>query len=657
MTDNKCSSMKDSMRSALISHLVSSTDAGAMAEAVAMNRAQRQDAIGRVMRDAARKAPMLTISGEPHVYVPDCGIYCRFTWNDLGDALYDAMRELGVKDGDFGKIDVIVKLMMRVVGTKEAVIDNSVVVMSNGVYDTNDHVLKPYDQRFVSVSRVDYPYGERFVSEKWNVFLQQMLPNRDHQKLLQEVLAMAYIDRTKVKLEYLTILKGSGSNGKSVVFGTVLRLLGSDNVSTFSISDLINSKREQNIAACNGKRLNYCSEIRTSEINLCNADAFKALVSGEPMMARSLYKEPFKACNIPILLANANTLPRITDPSMSIQRRIIIIPFDVSVDRIEQDKELGSYIADEISGVFCWVMEGLCRLQNNGYRLSIPADIEDLVSEYVSEYSSVYKWAVEKRFFSRWNSACRPEPIDMGVMQLYRNYYDWCYDNLEDTVSRNAFVRDMTERGFIKKRKADGMSFSLFIGLSEEEVRAKMIEEAIETEKSKGVTDVEVLEGYDGVIRVLGISDVERYLGLVTDSLLYYYRSGLIDGTFKETPGGPLFDVKELQRKLADAGYYRDVKSDGELVKRRIAGSRASIAARFNNEMEMRGLPFFKYSGTALTIPKKYKDKIQVPYDWQFDPDDAERLIRDHYERIYGITNEILNCDENGNERIEEEID
>ena len=73
--------------------------------------------------------------------------------------------------------------------------------------------------------------------------------------------------------------------------------------------------------------------------------------------------------------------------------------------------------------------------------------------------------------------------------------------------------------------------------------------------------------------------------------------------------------------------------------------------------MEMRGLPFFKYSGTALTIPKKYKDKIQVPYDWQFDPDDAERLIRDHYERIYGITNEILNCDENGNERIEEEID
>lgn len=610
-----------------------------MDEALAeSSRNARQDAIGRIIRDAVRISPMVMLSGEPYVYVPEDGIYCRFGWNDMGDALYDAMRELGVKDGDFGKIDTLVRLIMRAISSKEAPLDNSVVVMTNGVFDTSDHQLKPYNERFIASSKVDYGYEPQMVPERWMIFLNQMLPNKEHQKLLQEVLAMAYIDRTKVKLEYLTILKGTGANGKSVVFSTVLKLLGQDNVSTFSISDLINSKREQNVAACNGKRMNYCSEIRTSEISLNNADAFKALVSGEPVMARALYHEPFKACNIPILLANANMLPRITDPSLSIQRRIIIIPFDVHVCADDQDRELARYIEDEISGVFNWVMEGLWRLQNNGYRLSVPQDIENLVREYVNEFSSVGRWLLESRFFARWNANCSAQATDMQVTPFYKMYCSWCGRNLEKAVSRNQFIQELTEKGFPKKRKAEGYCIPVFMALNEEEVRTQLIYEAIERQREEGVTDIDVKMFQDGKVRVRGVSDAEKYLGLPPDSLLFYYRSGKLDMTYEVFDNSPVFDIRKLQDTLALIGFYREINAKGTRIDREAMNARISITKQFNKDMELRGLPLFKYSGSADTIPIKYKDKILVPHDWIYTPEGAEAIIREYYK-----TNTIVN--------------
>ena len=639
-TDSFISSMA---HEAIIEHIVENADASSVSSALGVSgRNERQDAIGRVVRDAVRKAPLVTISGEPHAYVPSQGIYVRFSFNDMGDALYDALRRLGVKDGDFLRIDQYVKLAMRVVGTKEARIDPSIVVMLNGVYDTSDHKLKKYDSGFISTSRVDYSYVPRHHSEQWSVFLSQVLPNRDHQKLLQEAIAMAYVDRTRVKLEYLTILKGSGANGKSVVFGTVMKLIGRDNVSTFSVGDLINSNRERNIAACNGKRMNYCSEIRTSEINTGNADAFKALVSGEPVMAKALYQNPFMAYNIPVLIANANSLPKITDPSLSIQRRILIIPFDVYIDAMEQDKEILRYIEDDISGVFNWVMEGLCRLQNNGYRLSVPKDIEDLVSEYISEYSSVSKWLRDRRIFARWNEACSPNNVDASLVSLYLDYKDWCYANCEDYVQRGAFARDLVGKGYTKRRKAEGVYFNFFIAMSEEEYRTKLVCEAVEMQKDKGVTDVEVTAHDDGRVRVRGVTDTERYLGLPPDSLLYYYRSGDLEGTYKISRNLPLFDVKMLQNRLAEIGYYRNVKENGRLIKRQTIVKGQTEARKFNMEMEMRGLPFFKYNGNSDMIPKKYFDKIRVPYDWEFTPEGAEELLREHFMKKYGVND--LNC-------------
>ena len=83
----------------------------------------------------------------------------------------------------------------------------------------------------------------------------------------------------------MLVLRGSGSNGKSVVFETIMGILGRENVSNFGIGALITgNERKKNIAFINGKRLNYCSEIQALEFGK-DSDTLKSLISGEPTEA------------------------------------------------------------------------------------------------------------------------------------------------------------------------------------------------------------------------------------------------------------------------------------------------------------------------------------------------------------------------------------
>ena len=104
----------------------------------------------------------------------------------------------------------------------------------------------------------------------------------------------------------------------------------------------------------------------------------------------------------------------------------------------------------------------------------------------------------------------------------------------------------------------------------------------------------------------------------------------------------PLFDVKMLQNRLAEIGYYKDVKENGRFIKRKTIVKGQTEARKFNMDMEMRGLPFFKYNGNSDMLPKKYFDKIRVPYDWEFTPEGAEELLREHFMKKYGVND--LNC-------------
>lgn len=593
------------------------------------NRNSRSDAIENVVREAVVASPIVSFSGIPHIYSERDGIYIKFDYYDFKMGIYDAMRKMHIPDGCYGSIDRIVKLCWAEVQSRRRAVDNSVVAMANGVFDTMDHTLKDFDEKFMVNTKVDYKYNPNEKAVGWQRFLNEVLPDLYLQHLLQQFIAAAYVDRKLAKIEYALILLGKGSNGKSVVFEIISALIGKDAISNFSIADLIsNNRRDQNIATCNGKRLNYCSEIRTTEIGEKNSDAFKSLVSGESQMARSLYREPFRASEIPLIMANANKLPKLADASPALQRRLLIIPFETYIPEEKQNVELAVELMQELPGIFNWAMEGLHILRSNRHKIDIPDKVKKIVADYVRENNLINRWIDENRMFSCCHPHTEPDVKWKTISTMYSEFLVWCKENNEAIKTKREFSYEVEMSGFIKARRAEGIGFLYYTQPDPEQIRIANMDIAIAMQSQLYLEKLREAATQGDKVIVEGIEDLERYLGLPKDCIYPYLRSGQLDGTYTNLgKGQPKFDVKKVQSALADAGFYTELNSDTNSCKRKATNVLKGMRESFNAQMRTMGVPIRKFSNLNGYIPVKDKDCWIVPDDWEYSRRAAELVM------------------------------
>lgn len=405
-----------------------------------------------LMRRAVMKSSLGMYGGSPHYFSGK--IYEPFKDCDFRNVIYDILNEAHLERADFTKIGNIIGTARSAMYSKDIRPDSQLMVFKNVVYDISRRREFRFHKRYVQVTKVDYEFNSRDFPMMWTNFLNQVLPDENYQKILQEFLGSIFVDRRKAKLETMLILKGSGSNGKSVVFETILGVLGRQNVSNFGLSALISgSERKKNIATINGKRLNYCSEIRATEIS-GDSDMLKSLISGEPLDARAMYGDNFMAYDIPLMMANANSLPVLRDWSYGMKRRLLVIPFDVEIPPERQNKRLSAALASEYPAIFNWMMEGRDRFIANGYKLTKSDKLDRIINEYFSECSSALKF-MDYKGYARCQDKTYAEPKWVSTASVFREYCNWCNQNTVQPYTAIAFGRALQQSGY-KRRMLNG---------------------------------------------------------------------------------------------------------------------------------------------------------------------------------------------------------
>lgn len=422
--------------------------------------AARVDAVQDLMRAAIIRSSICKFNGTPYYF--SGRIYEEMAWDDFGNLIYDLMRKCKMPNGDYSRVEGVLKVCKRVVAGKALKPDNAIVVFNNCVFDMNARRAHSFNRRWVQTTCVPYDYKPEEHVFLWRMFLDEVLPDKNMQKVLQEFLGSIFVDRRVAKMETMLVLRGSGSNGKSVVFETIMGILGRENVSNFGIGALITgNERKKNIAFINGKRLNYCSEIQALEFGK-DSDTLKSLISGEPTEARPIYGDNFTAYNIPLLMANANQMPYLKDWSYGMRRRICIIPFEVEIPKARQKKELSRDLEAEYPAIFNWILEGRDRFIANGYKLTDSKELENVMDEYQSESSTVMKFMYQMNYLCRYEEIADIEPKWMSSAILYRKYCKWCRDNNAKEENVTVFGRILSEAGYRKKRTPNGQVYGLY---------------------------------------------------------------------------------------------------------------------------------------------------------------------------------------------------
>jgi putative DNA primase/helicase len=139
-----------------------------------------------------------------------------------------------------------------------------------------------------------------------------------------------------------------------------------------------------------------------------------------------------------------NNLPSIAGTDDAIWRRIMVIPFPVTIPPRERDKTLVDRLIGELPGILNWAIEGLREWRQEGLNPS-PRVLKS-TGTYRQENDTVGQWI---------DAACLQEAgLRASMKELYGSYKSWCENSGVEALQNASLGKELTRRGFdsIKER-------------------------------------------------------------------------------------------------------------------------------------------------------------------------------------------------------------
>lgn len=237
------------------------------------------------------------------------------------------------------------------------------ITLTNGIFDLEAafrgelECLRPLTPNWFSPISLTFPFDVNADCPRWRAFLDQMLQG-DRQLIQLLQLWFGYCLVPDVSLQKALLLVGDGSNGKSIILHMLVALLGLGNVSAVQLE---NFGERFALAPTVGKLANVIPEV--GELDKVAEGVLKGFVVGDLLTIDRKNRAPLQTHPTARLVLATNRLPRFTDRTDGIWRRLIVIPFDVQIPITQQDPHLKTKLEAELSGVFNWALIGLYMLR------------------------------------------------------------------------------------------------------------------------------------------------------------------------------------------------------------------------------------------------------------------------------------------------------
>lgn len=320
---------------------------------------------------------------------------------------------------------------------------NGFVKISPGSVELQPH---SHDHRAVFSYPFDYVPWETQHTIQWHQFLKDaFLGDEDCDQKIEAIheFVGACLLGVAPKLSRCLFLRGTedGANAKSRLLFIIEKIMPPGSTSTISPKDMTNPCF---LARLHGKLLNAVTELPQSSI--LETNIFKAVVTGDRVEARRLYKDPFNFCPYSGHIFAVNKLPPVDDLTNAFWRRILIIAFNRS---FQKDPKKDPNIADkilqsELSGIVSLMLQygsKILESLDNHKEYTIPS----------SHYDELQKWTLKidsvRAFIHEKCERCDAKDGMPGSAAL--DYYKvWALEEGLKPVGRNEFIQRCKQAGF-----------------------------------------------------------------------------------------------------------------------------------------------------------------------------------------------------------------
>ncbi len=383
----------------------------------------------------------------------DSGIFYIYTgclWIDLDkDELKNFLKDVAIKQG-YPAIKArdnkfIANLYDQAIQdgffTDKACQPKAMINLSNCtlVLSGEGVTVKDFDYRDFLTHQLSFDYEKEAVNHIFLDYLNIVLPDKNTQRTLQEV--CGYLFTKGLKLEKIFFLYGTGANGKSVLFEVLNGLIGDQNISHYSLESLTDGTGYYR-AKIKDKILNYGTDIKLSKID---AGMFKTLASGEPIEARHPYCQPFTMSDYAKLIFNVNRLDNANiEHTHGFYRRILIIPFNVTIPENQQDKSLHKKILSNKAGVLNWIIQGAKRVVETE-DIYISDQCTKFKAKFIKETDSVALFIDDSGYESS-------EISKTYLTSIYSEYKEFCNNDGYRPLGKNNFSKRLLAAGMERSK-------------------------------------------------------------------------------------------------------------------------------------------------------------------------------------------------------------
>lgn len=240
-----------------------------------------------------------------------------------------------------------------------------------------------------------------------------------------------------IREQILTVFQGEGGNGKSVLFDTVLSIMG--DYGGLAPPHLLEQRRHQEhpteLADLNGKRLVVASEL--DEGAKLKLSLLKRLTGDRTVKARKMRTDFSEFERTHKLLIVVNALSGFQGSDEAVARRLRVIPFRYVVPEEECDTNLLDVLIDEGPGILTRLVRSAQMWLING--LGRSSAVQVATATCMSQNGKL-NWYM--------GTHCRLDPASFTPwVEIVPHYTALCQARGSDPLSEHAFARALTRAG------------------------------------------------------------------------------------------------------------------------------------------------------------------------------------------------------------------
>lgn len=345
------------------------------------------------------------------------------------------------------------------------------IAFRNGVFDLKDGKLKAPSPRYLSTIALDFDYKSETecrqefypVCTRWENFIGHkdngVFPIPAIARDIQTFCGALLLDRHEIKFEYMAVIFGPGSNGKSVFVDAIMGVFGREYCSTFTPAQLFKEGANSSfcVADLEGKIVNVVGDLDNKDFS---GGSLKRYISGEPIMAREPYGKKNRPVEPPLMICCTNEMPEAKDDSYGHHRRLL--PFE-STKKMWTEKDKDANLTAKLTTIesrqyiFNWIYKGYRRILNAKDNSVIWSDITVKAQErFRDNANSMRKW---------WNDSgyvivSNEEDGEVVMLtQLFREYCEYCEECFYEKRDRKHLAAMLRSKGVLEKNHRRGVAF------------------------------------------------------------------------------------------------------------------------------------------------------------------------------------------------------